>query len=92
VVECDQARNGLHAGDVETSAMLAAHPKRVGMDQDETFGSAHLHWRRDHLDLGLGMAPIRPCWLMGDICPKGAIGHSAAATAAKGEVLLDSAA
>ncbi|PLL10318.1 creatininase [Tabrizicola sp. TH137] len=87
-----EAANGLHAGDVETSAMLAAHPERVRMDLAESFGSAHLDWHRDHPDLGLGMAPLRPGWLMGDLNPKGAVGNAAAATAAKGEVLLDVAA
>lgn len=87
-----EAANGLHAGDVETSAMLAAHPARVRMDLAETFGSAHLDWQRDHPDLGLGMAPFRPGWLMGDLNAKGAIGDAAAATAAKGDVLLDTAA
>jgi creatinine amidohydrolase len=72
--------------------MLAAHPERVRMDRAETFGSAHLDWRRDHPELGLGMAPLRPGWLIGDLNPKGAIGDAAAATAAKGEVLLDTAA
>jgi creatinine amidohydrolase len=87
-----EARNGLHAGDVETSAMLAAHPEFVRMDRAETFGSAHLDWQRDHPDLGLGPAALRPGWLMGDLSPKGAVGNAAAATAAKGDVLLDTAA
>jgi creatinine amidohydrolase len=87
-----EAGNGLHAGDVETSAMLAAHPELVRMDRAESFGSAHLDWQRVHPNLGLGMAPLRPGWLMGDLNPKGAIGNAAAATAAKGELLLDTAA
>lgn len=87
-----EARNGLHAGDVETSAMLAAYPERVRMDRAESFGSAHVKWHRDHPELGLGMAPLRPGWLMGDLNPKGAVGNAVAATAAKGELLLDTAA
>jgi creatinine amidohydrolase len=87
-----EARNGLHAGDVETSAMLAAHPERVRMDRAESFGSAHVKWHRDHPELGLGMAPLRPGWLMGDLNPKGAVGNAVAATAEKGEMLLDTAA
>lgn len=84
----DEARNGLHAGDVETSAMLAAHPALIRMDLAEHFGSAHLDWRTTHPDLGLGPAPLRPGWLMADLNPKGAVGNAAAATAAKGEALL----
>ena len=87
-----EARNGLHAGDVETSAMLAAYPERVRMDRAESFGSAHVKWHRDHPELGLGMAPLRPGWLMGDLNPKGAVGNAVAATAEKGEMLLDTAA
>lgn len=92
VVGDDEAQNGLHAGDVETSAMLAAHPDRVRMDQAADFGSAHLRWRREHPDLGLGTAALRPGWLIADLNPRGAIGNAAAATAEKGETLLSTAA
>lgn len=92
VVGASEARNGLHAGDVETSAMLAAHPDRVRMDRAEVFGSAHLAWRQAHPDLGLGSAALRPAWLMSDLNHKGAVGNAAAATADKGELLLASAA
>ncbi|MFN5995801.1 MAG: creatininase family protein [Paracoccaceae bacterium] len=92
VVGDAEARNGLHAGDVETSAMLAAHPDKVRKALTEDFGSAHLTWQHSHPDLGLGAAPLRPGWLMGDLNPKGAIGNAAAATAEKGEALLTNAA
>ena len=84
--------HGLHAGDVETSAMLAAHPNLVRLDRAEDFGSAHLQWQTAHPDLGLASAALRPGWLMGDLNPKGAIGNAAAATANKGEALLSTAA
>jgi creatinine amidohydrolase len=87
-----EAQNGIHAGDVETSAMLAAHAALVRTELAEDFGSAHLRWRKDHPDLGLGPAPLRPGWLMEDLNPKGAIGNAAAATADKGEALLANAA
>lgn len=92
VVGASEAQNGLHAGDVETSAMLAAHPDKVRNDRTEAFGSAHLTWQHSHPDLGLGSAVLRPGWLMGDLNPKGAIGNAAAATAEKGEALLNNAA
>lgn len=92
VVGDAEARNGLHAGDVETSAMLAAHPDKVRRDRTEDFGSAHLTWQHAHPDLGLGPAPLRPGWLMADLNPKGAIGNAAAATAEKGETLINTAA
>jgi creatinine amidohydrolase len=92
VVGADEAQNGLHAGDVETSAMLAVHPDKVRIAQAEAFGSAHLHWQKSHPDLGLASAALRPGWLMGDLNPKGAIGNAKAATADKGERLLANAA
>lgn len=92
VVGDAEARNGLHAGDVETSSMLAAHPDKVRKDLTEDFGSAHLTWQHAYPDLGLGSAPLRPGWLMEDLNPKGAIGNAAAATAEKGETLLNNAA
>ena len=92
IVGVAEAQNGLHAGDVETSAMLAAHPTQVRMAQAADFGSAHLNWQRAHPDLGLGGAPARPGWLIGDLNPKGAIGNAAAATAEKGTALLTNAA
>lgn len=90
IVGLDEARDGLHAGDVETSAMLAAHPERVRMDHAANFGSAHLAWRQAHPELGL--AAVRLAWLMPDLNPKGAIGDAASATTQKGQRLLDTAA
>lgn len=92
VVGAEEAANGLHAGDVETSAMLAAHPGKVRAALAQDFGSAHRDWALAHPGLGLGAAALRPGWLMGDLNSKGAVGNAAAATAAKGEVLLDNAA
>lgn len=92
VVGTAEALNGLHAGDVETSAMLAAHPALVHLDRARDFGSSHLQWQTAHPDLGLANAPLRPGWLMADLNPGGAIGNAAAATAEKGETLLTNAA
>ncbi|MBU9699950.1 creatininase family protein [Rhodobacteraceae bacterium HSP-20] len=92
IVGRDEAENGLHGGDVETSAMLAAHPDKVRMALARDFGSAHRDWQKAHPDLGLGGAAMRPGWLIGDLNPAGAVGNAAAATAAKGEALLGTAA
>jgi creatinine amidohydrolase len=72
--------------------MLCAFPDGVRMERAEDFGSAHLHWRQAHPDLGLGTAALRPGWLMEDLNPRGAVGNAAAATAQKGRMLLDTAA
>jgi creatinine amidohydrolase len=91
VVGPAEARDGLHAGDVETSAMLAAYPENVRRDRVEHFASAHVDWQVAHPDLGLGLAPLRPGWLIGDLSASGAVGDAAAATAAKGDALLSTA-
>lgn len=92
IVGRSEAADGLHAGDVETSAMLAAHLSHVRTKLVENFGSAHLAWREAHPGLGLGGSPLRPGWLMQDLNPRGAVGNAATATAEKGQMLLDNAA
>ena len=91
IVGMAEAVRGLHGGDVETSAMLVAWPERVRMNQARDFRSAHEDWTAGNGHLGLGR-PVVPGWLIGDLTRAGAVGNAAAATAAKGEALLDGAA
>lgn len=91
IVGPDEAARGLHGGDVETSAMLAALPDRVRMGKARDFRSAHEDWAAGGDWLGLGR-PVVPGWLIGDLSHAGAVGNAAAATAAKGAALLDGAA
>lgn len=39
LVSSDEDHFGIHAGDMETSAMLALHPELVAMDHARDFGS-----------------------------------------------------
>ena len=82
----------LHAGDVETSAMLAARPDLVAMDRAQNFDTAMAGWEsRGHMT-GLTGQPARPGWIIDDLNAHGALGNAAAATPTKGEALLNSAA
>lgn len=91
IVGAAEAARGLHGGDVETSAMLAACPDRVRMAEARDFRSSHEGWTTGNQLLGMGR-PVVPGWLVGDLNRAGAVGNAAAATASKGAALLDGAA
>lgn len=82
----------IHAGDSETSAMLALRPDRVDMGRAQDFRPAMADWDRAFPQIGLTGKPVNPGWLAQDLHPQGACGDAASATAEKGEALLDSAA
>jgi creatinine amidohydrolase len=83
-------RFGVHAGDVETSVMLAAQPQRVRMDLAQNFQSTSEQRAADFPILGNGRT-AKLAWQMQDYNPAGAAGNSAAATAEKGQSLLKAA-
>lgn len=82
----------IHGGDIETSAMLAAHPDLVNMELAEDFKSATSEWEKTYQFIGLTGQAARPGWIVDDLNAKGACGNAAAATSEKGEHLLQSAA
>lgn len=83
-------RFGIHAGDMETSMMLALRPEYVAMDQARDFRST----AQDRADkfpiLGNG-ATAKLGWMTQDYNPLGAAGNAALATAEKGAAVLQSA-
>lgn len=81
----------IHAGDSETSAMLAARHERVDMSMAQDFRPAMADWETAFPRIGLGGKPANPGWMAQDLHAKGACGNAAAATAEKGRALLDSA-
>ncbi|SDD42601.1 creatininase family protein [Ruegeria marina] len=83
--------NDIHAGDSETSAMLAIRPDRVIMENARDFRPAMADWQDAFPQIGLGGKPANPGWMAQDLHPQGACGNAAAATAEKGAQLLDSA-
>jgi creatinine amidohydrolase len=79
--------HGVHAGDIETSIMLAHQPRAVRTEQIGDFPSAALgmeqefKWLRPERPSGFG-------WAVQDLHPAGAVGDASAATAPKGAAAL----
>lgn len=86
----EEHRFGIHAGDIETSMMLALHPNSVRMDAAEYFRSTSQDRAGRFATLGNGRS-AKLGWMMQDLNPNGAVGHAAAATADKGRAVLDAA-
>lgn len=86
----DEHRFGVHAGDVETSMMLALKPERVRMDQAQHFHSTSQDRAARFPILGNGKS-AKLAWQMQDYNPQGAAGNAAAATADKGVALVQAA-
>lgn len=82
----------IHAGDSETSAMLAARPELVDLSLAKNFSSAISSWQSDFKFIGLTGQAAKPGWIINDLNDDGACGNAAAATREKGEQLLNSAA
>jgi creatinine amidohydrolase len=84
----DEHRFGIHAGEIETSLMLALRPERVDMAQARDFASTSRDRAQKYAILGNGRS-AKFAWHMQDYNPAGAAGNAAAATAEKGRKLLD---
>jgi creatinine amidohydrolase len=82
----------LHAGESETSAMLAAKPDLVDMSLAQNFAPTMRERKKTSRFIGLTGQAARPAWIIDDLHPEGACGNAAAATVEKGEQLLGSAA
>lgn len=88
VISPQEAALDIHAGLIETSVMLALHPDRVDMGKAQDFSSA----QQGFLDENRYLAAYGKHafgWKMQDLNPLGATGNAAAATAEKGEKLID---
>ena len=86
----DEHRFGIHAGDIETSMMLALAPAHVDMVQARDFYSSAQERAGKFDILGNGKS-ARLGWQMQDYNPAGAVGNAAAATAEKGRAVVDAA-
>ncbi len=86
----DEHRFGIHAGEIETSMMLALRPGQVRMAQAEYFRSASQARAAEFPIVGNGKS-AKLGWQMQDYNAEGAVGNAGAATADKGEALLDAA-
>lgn len=82
-----RAQIDIHAGEVETSVMLALHPERVDMKEAKDFASRQSIFLKENRYLsaygrhGFG-------WKIQDLNKSGATGNASAATAAKGEKII----
>ena len=86
----EEHRFGIHGGEIETSMMLALAPQRVQMDQARHFASTAQARAQQFPILGNGRS-AKLGWQTQDYNLTGAVGHAAAATAAKGEALVQAA-
>jgi creatinine amidohydrolase len=86
--DADEMRHGIHAGDVETSLMLAFRPDTVRMDKAENFVPRTVAMERDLKHLR-AIQPTGFGWMAQDLNPKGAMGDAASATAEKGAASAD---
>ena len=86
----DEHRFGIHAGDMETSMMLALREKYVDMAHAQHFRTQSEERAKNYPILGNGTT-AKLGWQMQDYNPFGAAGDAASATAAKGHALIDAA-
>ena len=86
----EEHRFGIHAGDMETSMMLALREKYVDMAQAQNFRSTSQDRAAKYPVLGNGTS-AKLGWQMQDYNAMGAAGNAAAASAAKGHALINAA-
>ena len=87
----EEHRFGIHAGEIETSLMLALRPQFVRMGEARSFSSSSQGRAAAFPILGNGRS-AKLGWQMQDVNPQGAAGDAAAATAEKGHAVLQAAA
>jgi creatinine amidohydrolase len=83
-----ELRHGIHGGAVETSIMLARYGQHVRREAIADFRSAAMTIENNHRWLS-AHRPAPFAWQAQDLHPSGAVGDATAATAEKGERLLD---
>jgi len=86
----EEHRFGIHAGDMETSMMLALDPMHVDMTKAQHFVSSAQRRSTQFDILGNGKS-AKLGWQTQDYNPAGAVGNAAAATAEKGQSVVDAA-
>jgi creatinine amidohydrolase len=86
----DEHRFGIHAGEIETSMMLALKPDEVELSKAQNFRSTSQD-RADKFSLLGDGKSAKLAWQMQDYNPHGAVGNAAAATADKGRAVLGAA-
>jgi len=80
--------HGIHGGDIETSIMLAAHPDLVRRGKIADFRPTTYAMEDDYAYLRADY-PAGFGWMTQDLHASGAVGDAGAATAEKGEAVLE---
>jgi creatinine amidohydrolase len=88
VITPDDKAVDIHGGAIETSVMLALHPEMVDMQKAKNFASRQTDFARDYTHLR-AYGPHAFGWKMRDLNEDGAAGDATAATAEKGELLIN---
>lgn len=88
IVTGEEKALGIHGGLIETSVMLAIRPNLVDMGKARDFPSAQSRFERNFTHLR-AYGPHAFGWKMSDLSPDGVAGNAAAATAEKGERIID---
>ena len=83
-----EQRFGVHAGDLETSMMLAIDPQHVTMAAASNFPS-NAEIRANNFEILGNGKTAKFAWQMQDYNPDGAAGNAAAATVEKGNKVLE---
>lgn len=83
----EEQRHGIHAGEIETSLMLAARPDAVLMDKADNFTPATVAMQKEFRWLHASR-PAGFGWMTQDLHRSGAVGNARIATAEKGEAAL----
>jgi creatinine amidohydrolase len=84
----EEKRHGTHAGDVETSLMLAAKPNTVRMDKAANAVPLTVELAKQFKWLG-AYRPAGFAWMTQDLHPGGSLGDATLSTAEKGDASLD---
>ena len=83
----EEKKHGIHAGDIETSLMLAAKPHTVQMQKAARAIPETIAMAKEFKWLG-AFRPAGFAWMTQDINPTGAVGDATLAKADKGEAAL----
>lgn len=83
-----EQRHGIHAGDVETSLMLAHRPDLVRMERVAP-AVPQTVWMAEEFKWLSAIRPVGFGWMTQDLHASGAVGDASLATAEKGERALD---
>ena len=87
----EEHRFGIHAGDIETSMMLALDPGHVDMTKAQDFHSTSQDRAQRFAILGNGKS-AKLGWQTQDYNPAGAVGNAANASAERGQAMVSAAA